>query len=196
MTSAPVTAPYDAPLLVAKARAGDPGALEALMRARRSEVVRYAMRLCVSPEDAEDATQEALLALSKSIGALREVAALSGWLFKAVRTHCFRLARRSLRHAIAHEPGETIALEGPSPEDQLVDNRLRHELAKVLAALGDDAREVIVRRDLLGESAEEAAKALGITEKALKSRLFRARREAKAMLLRSLGQGRGKIIGV
>ncbi|HEX7663582.1 MAG TPA: sigma-70 family RNA polymerase sigma factor [Polyangiaceae bacterium] len=174
--------------LVTKARAGDADALETLMKERRSEVVRYAMRLCVSPEDAEDATQEALLALSKSIGALREVAALSGWLFKAVRTHCLRLARRSLRYALAHEPGETIALEGPSPEDQLVDHRLRQELARVLAALGEDAREVIVRRDILGESTAEAADGLGISEKALKSRLFRARQEAKTMLLRSLAK--------
>ena len=45
--------------LVEGARAGDPVALEALMRQHRAQVVRYAMRLCISPADAEDATQEA-----------------------------------------------------------------------------------------------------------------------------------------
>src|SRR4051794_38241666 len=63
------------------ARAGDAAALEALMQEHRAEVVRYAVRLCLSPEDAEDAAQEALIALSRYIGALREVAALSSWLF-------------------------------------------------------------------------------------------------------------------
>ena len=62
--------------LIESARNGDATALEELMLARRTEVVRYAMRLCVSPEDAEDAAQEALLALSRYIGRLREVAAL------------------------------------------------------------------------------------------------------------------------
>jgi DNA-directed RNA polymerase specialized sigma24 family protein len=46
------------------------------------------MRLCISPADAEDATQEALLALARYVGSLREVAALSRWLFLAVRQTC------------------------------------------------------------------------------------------------------------
>jgi Sigma-70 region 2 len=58
------------------ARDGDPAALEAMLREHRTQVIRQAMRLCLSPQDAEDATQETLLALSRSIGVLREVAAL------------------------------------------------------------------------------------------------------------------------
>ena len=46
--------------LLEAARAGDPAALEELMRERRAQVVRYAMRLCISPADAEDARREAL----------------------------------------------------------------------------------------------------------------------------------------
>lgn len=168
------------------ARAGDPIALEALMRERRAEVVRYAMRLCISPADAEDATQEALLALSRYIGALREVAALSTWLFTAVRTHCTRLARRAVKHALTLDDGAPLAVEGPSPEEQLVDRQLRHRLAAVLADLDPLLRDVIVRRDILDESAETAAAALGISVVALKSRLHRARQEAKTRLLASI----------
>lgn len=168
------------------ARAGDPIALEALMRERRAEVVRYAMRLCISPADAEDATQEALLALSRYIGALREVAALSTWLFTAVRTHCTRLARRAVRYALTLDDGAPLAVEGPSPEEQLVDRQLRHRLAIVLADLDPLMRDVIVRRDILDESAETAAAALGISVVALKSRLHRARQEAKTRLLASI----------
>jgi RNA polymerase sigma factor (sigma-70 family) len=168
----------------AAARAGDADALEALMRERRSEVVRYAMRLCISPADAEDATQEALLALARYIGALREVAALSSWLFTAVRTHCTRLARRALRHALIDD--EPLALEGPTPEEQLVDRQLRQRLARVLGEMDPLLRDVILRRDVLGESAETAASELGITIAALKSRLHRARAEAKERLLAEL----------
>ena len=172
------------------ARAGDAAALEELLRERRTEVVRYAMRLCVSPADAEDAAQEALLALSRYIGALREVAALSSWLFTAVRTHCTRLARRSLRHALALDDGAPIALEGPTPEEQLVDRQLRARLAAVLAELEPVDRDVLLRRDVLGETAEEAALALGVSVPALKSRLFRARAEAKRRLLASIAARR------
>ena len=174
---------------VEAARAGDRAALEALLRERRTEVVRYAMRLCISPADAEDATQEALLALSQYIGALREVAALSRWLFLAVRTHCTRLARRSLRHVLSGEPGP-IALEGPNPEDQLVDHQLRDRLAQILSELDPAFRDVLIRRDVLGEPAQVAAPALGLTVAALKSRLHRARAEVKQRLLASLAAAR------
>jgi RNA polymerase sigma factor (sigma-70 family) len=137
-----------------RARSGDPVALDALMRERRTQVVRYAMRLCVSREDAEDAAQETLLALSRSVGALREVAALSRWLFLAVRTHCMRLARRSIRHAMSLEEGE-LALEGDTPEEKLVDNQLRHRLSVILGEIDPATREVIVRCDVLGESAAD-----------------------------------------
>ena len=170
---------------VEAARAGDAAALEAVLRAYRAEVVRYAVRLCISPADAEDATQEALLALSRYIGALREVAALSTWLFFAVRTHCLRLARRSLRYALSIDE-ETLAIEGTSPEDQLVDRQLRHLLSGILADLDPPLRDVVLRRDVLGESAIEAAAALGVSVEALKSRLHRARGEVKKRLLATI----------
>ncbi len=171
-------------------RAGDPAALDALMREHRAQVVRYAIRLCVSPEDAQDATQETLIALSRYIGALREVAALSSWLFAAVRTHCTRLARRSLRHALAFDDGEPLAIEGPSPEDQLVDRQLRQRLAHILGELEPALRDVLLRRDILGESTQIAADALGLSVEATKSRLHRARSEVKRRLLASLQEVR------
>jgi RNA polymerase sigma factor (sigma-70 family) len=157
------------------------------MRERHTQVVRYAMRLCISPADAEDAAQEALIALSRYIGALREAAALSSWLFATVRTHCTRLARRSLRHMLMDDTA-AVSNEAPSPEDQLVDQQLRARLAVVLAELEPDLREALVHRDILDESAETAARALGISVPALKSRLHRARTEAKRRLLASIAR--------
>lgn len=161
--------------------------LEELLRARRTQVIRYAMRLCVSPEDVEDATQETLLALSRNIGGMREVAALSGWLFKAVRTHCTRLARRSLRRALSLDDAP-LTIEGPTPEEQLVDRQLRHRLAAILAEMPEDQREAIVRCDVMGETPEEAARDLGVSASAFKSRLHRARAETKKRLLASISR--------
>lgn len=170
------------------ARAGDRTALEELLRERRTEVVRYAMRLCISPADAEDAVQETLIALSRYIAELRAAAALSRWLFLAVRTHCLRLARRSLRHVLGIDDAP-LALEGPDPADQLVDRQLRHRLAGIVAGLEPMYRDVLIRRDVLEESAADAAGALGLSIEALKSRLFRARAEVKRQLLAQLSPG-------
>jgi len=178
------------------ARAGDRDALEQLLRERRTEVVRYAMRMCVSSADAEDASQEALLALAHYVRGLREVAALSRWLFLAVRTHCLRLARRSLRHVLSLDGDAPLTLEGPSAEDQLVDHQLRHRLAAIIGGLESGFRDVLLRRDVLGESAEQAAAALGLSVHALKSRLHRARAEVKQRLLASLSPVRGGAMAI
>lgn len=174
------------------ARSGDARALEDLLRERRAQVLRYALRFGVSPEDAQDATQEVLLSLARCVGELREVAALSNWLFLAVRTHCMRQARRSLRHAVMLDDGAPLAIEGATPEEQLVDRQLRQRVSVVLREIDPALRDVLLRRDVFGESAIEAAEALGISVAALKSRLHRARGEVKRRLLLSLREPTGK----
>ena len=173
--------------LVERARAGHPGAIADLLRAQRTHVIRYATRLCISPEDAEDAAQETLLALSRNIAALREVAALSRWLFRAVRTHCTRLARRSLRQTMLGSAADLGEL-APSAEDVMVDEQLRQRLAAVMSELEPTARDLLVRRDILGETAPDIARDLGIGVEALKSRLHRARGEARKRLLASISR--------
>ena len=165
---------------------GDAESLSRLLRDHRTPVVRYAMRVCVSPQDAEDATQETLLALSRHVGALREVAALTGWLFTVVRRHCLRLARRSARRMLNLDDIGEPAASGPTAEDMFVDDQLREHLAVVMAALEPGQREVLIRRDVKGQPAAEVATAMGLTVEAVKSRLHRARTDVKKRLLARL----------
>ena len=66
--------------------------------------------------------------------------------------------RRRGRHAsaLALDDGAPLALEGPTPEEQLVDRQLRRHLAVVLSEVDPALRDVIVRRDILGESTSRA----------------------------------------
>jgi len=166
--------------------AGDAVDLDRLMREHRTPVVRYAMRVCLSPQDAEDATQETLLALARHVGALREVAALTAWLFTVVRRHCLRLGRRSVRRMLNLDEVPEPAAVTLSAEDAFVDDQLREHLAAVVATLEPGQREVLVRRDVRGQSAPEVAAALGLSVQAVKSRLHRARQEVRERLLRRL----------
>jgi RNA polymerase sigma factor (sigma-70 family) len=144
------------------------------------------MRVCISPQDAEDATQETLLALSRHVGALRDVAALTGWLFKVVRRHCLRLARRSARRMLNLDEVQEPVAAGPTAEDMFVDDQLREQLAAVMAALEPGHREVLIRRDVQGQPAAEVAAAMGLSVEAVKSRLHRARKDVKDRLLARL----------
>jgi RNA polymerase sigma-70 factor (ECF subfamily) len=173
--------------LLAAAQAGDPHALERLLVQHRHGVYRYGLTVCRTTEDAEDAVQETLWAATRAIRAFRGSAtSLAAWLFTIVRRECFRLLERG-RTA----PKETLDVDGSdaidlaiSPEDELAMRERGALLASALGALEPLHREVILLRDVQGESAPEVAAKLGISIDAVKSRLHRARVSLREQVLR------------
>jgi len=85
--------------LVEAAQGGDLESLTAVVHGAHPHVRRFADHLCASPQDAEDAAQEALIVLYRKIGSLRATAALASWMFRIVRNECLRRARRLLEDA-------------------------------------------------------------------------------------------------
>jgi DNA-directed RNA polymerase specialized sigma24 family protein len=159
----------------AGAQRGDPEAVDGLLRAVFPTARRFAARSCASREDAEDAVQDALMALVRRVGALRAAEAVTSWLFVAVRHACLRRIPEVVLVPVevAGDPAGADLAGG------VVD---RMVVAEALAALPAAYREVIVLVDLLDFPVERTARQLGIGERAAKSRLHRARR-ALAVLL-------------
>ena len=83
-------------------------------------------------------------------------------------------------------PGGTEGLEIPDPAGDpgrdLEQSELREALRRAIAELPDGQREVLILRDIEGLSAREVAKAVGAEERAVKSRLHRARQALRAAL--------------
>ncbi len=155
--------------VVSAAQRGDPRAITALLDGSHTHVRRFARALCSTPEDAEDAAQEALIVLYRRIGTLRTAAALASWMFQIVRHECIRRARLALRG-----PHSVAAIE-PSAEDAAL---LRMEIERIvgsISALPSEQRAVLILRDVQGLSGAATAQALGLSRAAMKSRLHRAR---------------------
>ncbi|MFH9820604.1 RNA polymerase sigma factor [Streptomyces sp. NPDC017230] len=155
--------------LVVAAQRGDVEAIAALVSGSHPNVRRFARSLCATPEDAEDAAQEALIILYRRIGMLRASGALASWMFRIVRNECLRRAR-------------TMRAHGPVPDavvrsaEEVVLRRIEAgELAAVIAALPAEQRRVLIMRDVQGHSGRVVAEALGLSTAAMKSRLHRAR---------------------
>ena len=72
------------------AQDGDVASLAAVISGSHPHVHRFASSLCASPQDAEDAAQEALIILYRKIGTLRASSALAAWMFRIVRNECLR----------------------------------------------------------------------------------------------------------
>lgn len=157
--------------LVTAAQAGDTGAIAALVSGSHPHVQRFARSLCASPQDAEDAAQEALIVLYRKIGTLRAAAALGAWMFRIVRNECLRRSRQwALRASAPAAEGVTR-----SAEDDVLAHLEAQRVAAAVVALPDDQRRVLVMRDVQGYPGSAVAEAMGLSTAAMKSRLHRGR---------------------
>ncbi|MFJ5724008.1 RNA polymerase sigma factor [Streptomyces sp. NPDC093149] len=176
--------------LVAAAQRGDVEALTALVYGSYPHVQRFARTLCATPQDAEDAAQEALIILYRKIGMLRASGALASWMFRIVRNECLRRTRTLLHHEPAEEPGrlgtaDRVDAFGGTARSAEEDVLLRLEAERVaaaVAALPDDQRQVLVMRDIQSLPGRTVADRLGLSTAAMKSRLHRARSAVREAL--------------
>jgi RNA polymerase sigma factor (sigma-70 family) len=162
--------------VVSAAQQGDPRAIATLVSGSHAHVQRFARTLCATPEDAEDATQEALIVLYRKIGTLRATAALASWMFQIVRYECIRRSRLAL-----HRPVPAATTE-PSAEDAALARLEIERIVDSIAALPAEQRAVLVLRDIQGQSGAATAQALGLSRAAMKSRLHRGREALHAQL--------------
>ncbi|WP_406863334.1 RNA polymerase sigma factor [Streptomyces sp. HUAS MG47] len=161
--------------LIKAAQDGDVSSLTTVVLASQPHVRKFARSLCASPQDAEDAAQEALIVLYRKIGTLRATGALASWMFRIVRNECLRQIR-----LVAARDGEARA--EPSAEDAALHRLEVERVAAAVGALPRDLRQVLVMRDVQGLPGKAVARSLGLSMPAMKSRLHRAR----AALRRSL----------
>jgi RNA polymerase sigma factor (sigma-70 family) len=157
------------PELVCAARDGDALALEQLLVASRTQIVRFAERHCVI-HDVEDAVQETLIQTSRRIGQLRVVEAFAGWVFRIAKRECDRLKRAWRLHIHDYAPDQPL----PEPVVRPVEE-LRCDLVAALQSLPLHYREVLLLRDAQDFTIEEMSERLGLTRLAVKARLHRAR---------------------
>ncbi len=162
--------------LVRAAQDGDLASLTTVVAESQPHVRKFARSLCASPQDAEDAAQEALIILYRKIGTLRATGALASWMFRIVRHECLRQVRRLVLPAPAPEPepGPGTVAE-PSAEEAVLRRLEARRIAAAVAALPRDQRQVLVMRDVQGLPGRAVAHALGLSDAAMKSRLHRAR---------------------
>ncbi|MDX3099920.1 RNA polymerase sigma factor [Nonomuraea angiospora] len=166
--------------VIAAARDGDAESIAALVSGAHPHVRRFARHLCATPEDAEDAAQEALIVLYRKIGTLRATGALVSWMFRIIRNECVRLARLALR-----PPPPLHGADMRSAEEEVFERLEAARVAAAIAALPADQRQVLIMRDVQSLSGRTTADALGLSVAAMKSRLHRAR----AAVQDRLGEG-------
>ncbi|MEU6878167.1 RNA polymerase sigma factor [Streptomyces sp. NPDC046712] len=160
--------------LIKAAQDGDVTSLTTVVMESQPHVRKFALSLCASPQDAEDAAQEALIILYRKIGSLRATGALASWMFRIVRNECLRQVRLLVSRSDEASAGPEAAAE-PSAEDAALHRLEVERIAAAVGALPRDQRQVLIMRDVQGLPGRTVAHSLGLSNAAMKSRLHRAR---------------------
>ena len=136
------------------------------------------------PAEAEDAAQATFLSAYRALLKGTEPRDSAQWLAAIARNECRARVRARMR-APHTDPGG--ADESVDPVARAIANADFDALRRALRELPRRQRRAFVLRELSGLTYGELAAALGVTEPAIESLLFRARRQLRARLGRTLG---------
>ncbi|SCG73564.1 RNA polymerase sigma factor [Micromonospora coxensis] len=167
--------------LARAAARGEPGAVDALLTAVRPEVLRLCARLLPHREDAEEACQDALLALARGIGGFEGRSSFHTWLYRLTANRA-RSTYRGLRRRWLVESGGAPLPDPPDPRRTSVVAGTRLDLLDALDSVRPELAEALTLRDVLGLTYREIAALADVPEGTAKSRVHLARRQVRQRL--------------
>ena len=169
--------PLEEAELVERARKGDVGAYEELVRMYQRLAGRVAYVVSGSAADAEDAVQEAFVKAYQALGRFRTGAAFRPWLMRIVANEAINRRRSARRHAVLvarSAEGRPVEDAVPSPEGAALAREQERELLAAMNRLRPEDRLVVAYRYWFDLSESEMAEAMGCRPGTVKSRLSRA----------------------
>ncbi len=195
MPSASAAARPSVDVLVACARRGDAVALDALCAAVRPPLLRFCRRVLADRHDAEDATQDTLLAMSCGLATYDGRGSFMGWVYAIAGHEAARAARRrgrALAQAAVDLDAALLHDHEPMTEAQwrLVEQEAHVACTfAVVALLSDAERVAYLLGDVLAVPDRVGAELAGVTPAAFRKRLSRARRAVRAHVAHASGVG-------
>ncbi|HDN80427.1 MAG TPA: RNA polymerase sigma factor [Chloroflexi bacterium] len=166
--------------LVSEILSGNIGAFRQLVESYKSQVYNLAYRLLGDCAEAEDAAQETFLRAFKSLHSYDHNRPFASWLLSITHHYCIDLLRKRRAQASAVKQ---------MAEDLRVNrgrgNSLEVEVRELLDKLGEEDRAVVVLKYWYGYDYREISEITGLSESAVKSRLYRARRTLAEEWLKS-----------
>jgi RNA polymerase sigma-70 factor (ECF subfamily) len=184
----------DEKALIRAAQEGDQDAFGQLVRAYDKSVLRLAMNLLRSPEDAQDVYQEAFMRVYRNLNHFRFDCSFHTWLYRIVTNLCLdHMRKRKVRR---EESSLVEGSDGPidrmdtfqesradgDPQRSLFSGELRRRIQGALGELTARERMVFELRHYQGMKLRSIGEVLGTTEEAAKNCLFRATQKMRVAL--------------
>ena len=173
--------------LIVGAQAGEAKALDELLKTLQPQIYRFSLQMCRHSEDAEDVTQDAMIAIVHSISQYRGESSISTWLYTITRNLVYKKFRKAKQlKNVSNQLSEHEKLGDKTPgstdHTPLTEIENRTTIKQVERAINDleeGYKEILVLRDVEGLSTKEVAEIVDLNEGAVKSRLHRARAQLR-----------------
>ena len=150
-------------------------ATQGLYERHAAKIQSYCHHQLGSREEAEDAVQTTFMNAFRALGRGVVPEAESAWLFKIAENVCLSRRRSSWRRGKIESPSDFGVIEEIVPGP----NRQRDELIGIedaLASMPEQQRRAILLREWQGLSYREVAEELDVSQSAVETLIFRARR--------------------
>lgn len=182
--------------LIARLQKRDEAAFEELIRQYEKKVYTLCFRMCGNSEDAEEAAQDAFLALWRGIDRFRQESSLSTWIYRLATNACIdTLRRRKKQSGSVSLDDEELFVDAvdtsPQPQETVEHRETQKLLQEGLSALPEEYRKVLILREIEGLSYTEIAESASIELGTVKSRISRGR-----LLLRNFLSGNGNFFEI
>lgn len=169
------------------ALAGDGGGYRLLLDGHRTAVFRYVRGYTGDEAEALDLTQECFIAAFAALRRYDRTRPFRPWLMRIAVNKCHdwsrrRAVRRLFSRALPIDDALDVADTGADPEAALASAREVSRIEAAIAALPVTLREPLLLCAIEGMAQDEAAAVLGISRKAVETRIHRAREKLSQAL--------------
>lgn len=166
--------------LVVRAQQGDREAVEVLLRHHYETVHAVCHRMVSSRDGADDAVQNALIAIARGLPRFDGRSRLSTWIYRIATNAALDEIRRARRAPRPADPVELTSRESVNPRSdaasELVDHLDRvRTISDALTQVPEDFRGALVLRYILDLDYAEIAEVLGVPVGTVRSRLARGK---------------------
>ena len=159
-------------LLVRRAQRGDQKAVDTLLREHYDTVRAVCHRIVINKDDADDATQVALIAIVRALPSFDGRSKFSTWVYRIATNAALAEIRRIRRRAVPHDSQDFASIpaaDGSGAVDAQMD------VAAALSRVPEEFRTVLVLRHIADLEYDEIAVILDIPVGTVRSRLSRGR---------------------
>jgi len=175
--------------LVSAAGGGDREAATLLLERHYDRIAVISRRMMANRTDAEDATQQALIAVSRGLRSFDGRSAVSTWIHRVTVNACLDELRKSARRPVPVDPVDQ-AERGPAFEpDHAGAISDRDAIDHAMSQVAVEFRTAVVLRDVCGLDYHEIAAILDVPGGTVRSRISRGRRELRDLLGNQQGVG-------